>query len=153
MRQRTLGPRATRRDLGGAAATAATMLLAACAPGQAAAPPTPTAGVTPTTPAAYQVQVRMQPQEPRLGQDENVVVQASFRNREGRPVQGAQLAATVNYPTGPRTFTSEITTFPDGRVDLAVPVAPAPRGANVRVEVVMRYQGQEYKQNTGFTVR
>jgi hypothetical protein len=95
----------------------------------------------------------MQPQEARLGQDENVVIQAAFRSREGRGVAGAQLSAVVSYPTGPQTFTSEMTTFPDGRVDLAVPVAPASRGSSVRVEVLMRYQGQEYRQVTGFTVR
>jgi hypothetical protein len=126
----------------------------ACSPTQAAAPPpTATVGVTPTVAAAYQVQVRMQPQDPQLGRDENVVIQATFRSREGRPVSGGQMSAVVNYPSGPKTYTSEITTFPDGRVDLAVPVAPAPRGVNVRVEVVMRYQGQEYRQAAGFNVR
>jgi hypothetical protein len=60
----------------------------------------------------------------------------------------------ANYPSGPQTFSSEVTTFPDGRApDLAIPVAPAQRGGNVRVEVIMKYQGQEFKQAAGFTVR
>ena len=99
----------------------------------------------------------MVPQEPRLGTDENVVVRVQFRTREGRAVSGALLQATVNYPGGAQTFTSEQTTFPDGRLDLAVPVAPpgrqVPRGSQVRVEVVMKYQGQDYRSNSGFTVR
>jgi len=99
----------------------------------------------------------MVPTEPRLGTDENVVIRANFRTRENRPVGGAQLEAVVNYPTGAQTFTSEQTTFPDGRIDYAVPVQPqgrqVPRGAQVRVEVAMKYQGQSYRTNSGFTVR
>ena len=99
----------------------------------------------------------MVPQEPRLGTDENVVIRVQFRSREGRNTPGAQLQAVVNYPGGAQTFTSEQTTVPDGRVDLAVPVQPqgrqVPRGTQVRVEVTMRYQGQEYRSNSGFTVR
>jgi hypothetical protein len=46
-----------------------------------------------------------------------------------------------------------VTTFPDGRVDLAVPVGPAGRGASVRIDVLMEYQGQTFKRAAGFTVR
>ena len=138
------------------AAPLAAAMLAACEAGQAAAPPpTPTTGITPS-PAPYQVRVTMQPQEARLGEHENVVIRAQFLSVTGgttRPVSGAQLSAVVNYPSGPQTFTSEVTTFPDGVTTLAVPVAPATRGSNVRVEVVMRYQGQEYRQAAGFNVR
>jgi hypothetical protein len=134
---------------------AATMI--GCGSGQAAAQPTPTTGVTPTVPSPFVVRINMRPQEARLGTDEQVVAQIGFYTSQGRPVAGAQASAVVNYPGGPRTITSEITTFPDGRVDLAIPVAPAgsgvTRGINVRVEVVMRYQGQEYRQASGFTVR
>jgi hypothetical protein len=147
-------PRAFAGTLVVGAGLVVSVFSVACNPTQAAAPPpTATAGVTPTVAAEYQVQVRMQPQDPRLGQDENVVIQATFRNRQGRGVPGAQISAVVNYPSGPKTYSSEITTFPDGRVDLAVPVAPATRGTNVRVEVVMRYQGRDYKQAAGFNVR
>ena len=107
--------------------------------------------------APYVTQLAMVPQEPRLGVDDNVVIRVSFRTRDGRPVSGAQLQAVVNYPTGAQTFTSEQTTFPDGRLDYAVPVQPqgrqVSRGAQVRVEVVMKYQGQEFRSNSGFTVR
>lgn len=132
---------------------------ASCAPGGGsaapAAAPEPTAAPTQVPP--YIVQVQMVPTEPRLGTDENVVIRANFRTRENRPVGGAQLEAVVNYPTGAQTFTSEQTTFPDGRIDYAVPVQPqgrqVPRGAQVRVEVTMKYQGQSYRTNSGFTVR
>jgi hypothetical protein len=106
---------------------------------------------------AFLAQVQMVPQEPQLGRDDVVVIRVQFRSREGRSVGGAQLQAVVNYPAGPRTFTSEETTFPDGRLDYAVPVQPTgtqvPRGSQVRVEVVMKYQGQDYRSNSGFTVR
>lgn len=120
----------------------------------AAAPePTP----APTVAPLFVTQVQLIPQEPRLGTDENVVIRAVFRSREGRPAAGAQLQAVVNYPGGAQTFTSDQTTFPDGRMDFAIPVQPAgrqvPRGTQVRVEVVMKYQGQEYRTNSGFTVR
>ena len=139
---------------GGLASVGLGGALSSCQSSQAAARPAPTAGITPTVPAPYQIRVRVQPQDPTLGRDENVVVQASFLSREGRPVAGAQLSAVANYPTGPKTFTSEITTFPDGRAgDLLIPVAPATRGSNVRLDVIMRYQGQEYHQAAGFNVR
>jgi hypothetical protein len=93
----------------------------------------------------------MRPQEARHGHDEFVVIQARF-TRQRRGVPGAQLSAVVHYPSGDQTFTAEVTTFPDGRTDLAVPVAPAPRGSNVPVDVIMRYQGQEYRARTGFRV-
>ena len=132
--------------------------LGGCAPGQAASAPEPTeVPAQPTQAPAYATQGQLLPTEPRLGQDENVVVRATFRSREGRPISGAQLAAAVNYPGGAQTFTSEQTTFPDGRAELLVPVQPqgrqVPRGTQVRVEVIMRYQGQEYRTNSGFTVR
>ncbi|MBI3973628.1 MAG: hypothetical protein HY332_20325 [Chloroflexi bacterium] len=133
----------------------ALLVLAACEGTQAAAPkPTATASsrVTPTAASPFQVRVRMAPQEARLGTDEQVVIQASFVNNQGRPVPGARLSAIVHYPSGPKTFKSEVTTFQDGRADLAVPVAPATRGVNVRVEVIMSYQGQEYRANAGFRV-
>ena len=99
----------------------------------------------------------MIPPEPRLGTDENVVIRVSFRTRENRPVSGAQLQATANYPGGPQTFSSEQTTFPDGRLDYAIPVNPprsnVARGTQVRVEVLMKYQGNEFRSNSGFTVR
>ena len=134
------------------------LLTTACAPGAASAVTVPTE----TPPQATQVppyvtQVQMVPQEPRLGVDENVVVRVQFRTREGRSVAGAQLNAVVNYPGGPLTFTAEQTTFQDGRMDLAVPVQPSgrqvARGSQVRVEVVMKYQGQDYRSNSGFTIR
>ena len=131
--------------------------LVACEGGATAAPaPTETVSGSPT-PQPFQVRVQMIPQEARLGTDENVVVRATFLRFTGgqlRPVSGAQISAIATYPSGPQTFTSEITTFPDGRApDLSIPVAPAVRAGNVRVEVVMRYQGQEYKQAAGFAVR
>ena len=131
--------------------------LAACGGGPAAAEsPAPTAAPA-DTPVPFQIRVQMIPQEARLGQDENVIVRATFLRATGgqlRPVSGAQITAVANYPSGSQTFTSEVTTFPDGRApDLAIPVAPAARGANVRVDVVMHYQGQEFKQAAGFTVR
>lgn len=140
-----------RREMVGGLAIVSVSGGGACSPGQAAAQPTPTVEPTATR-SPFQLQVTLRPQEARLGQDEDVVIQASFR-RDGRPVSGAQLSAIVNYPSGPKTFTSEITTFQDGRLDLSVPVAPAPRGSSVRIEVVMKYQGQEYRQASGFTVR
>ncbi|MDQ3700062.1 MAG: hypothetical protein M3442_03965 [Chloroflexota bacterium] len=132
--------------------------LVACDGGATAVPaPTETVPAGSPTPQPFTVRVQMIPQEARLGTDENVVVRTTFLRFTGgqlRPVSGAQISATATYPSGPQTFTSEITTFPDGRApDLAIPVAPAARGANVRVEVVMRYQGQEYKQAAGFAVR
>ncbi|HEU5316912.1 MAG TPA: hypothetical protein VFX49_12460 [Chloroflexota bacterium] len=134
------------------------LLTAGCAPGSASSAAAPTESPPEATQVpAYVTQVQLVPQEPRLGTDENVVIRVQFRSREGRSIPGAQLQAVVNYPGGAQTFTSEQTTFPDGRVDLAVPVQPqgrqVPRGAQVRVEVVMRYQGQEYRSNSGFTVR
>ena len=153
MSRRCLPVGATRRGALLALGAATLCGFAGCAGSQAApAPPEPT-GPTPTTVAPYVIRAQLRPQEPRLGQDENVVIQATFLTNQGRPVLGAQLSALVNYPTGPKTYTSEVTTFQDGRADLAVPVAPAPRGATVRLEVIMRYQGQEYRQNSGFTVR
>jgi hypothetical protein len=140
------------------AASALALAVGSCAPG-GAAPAEPTAASAPPTQVPqFQVQAQLVPQEPRLGQDEQVVIRAQFRTREGRPVSGAQLLATVNYPGGPRTFASEQTTFPDGRLDYAVPLAPPggsppARGAQVRVEIAMKYQGQEYRTNSGFTVR
>ena len=130
----------------------------ACAPGETAAPVQPTEPpAQPTQAPAFAAQVQVVPQEPRLGTDENVVLRINFRSREGRPVSGAQPQAVVNYPGGPVTITGEQTTFQDGRVDLAVPVQPqgrqVPRGAQVRVELVMKYQGQDYRAITGFTVR
>ena len=134
------------------------LLTAGCAPGSASATAQPTEAPPEATQVpAFITQVQMVPQEPRLGTDENVVIRAQFRSRDGRNISGAQLQAVVNYPSGAQTFTSEQTTFQDGRVDLAVPVQPqgrqVPRGSQVRVEVVMRYQGQEYRSNSGFTVR
>jgi hypothetical protein len=134
------------------------LLTVSCAPGSAGAVAAPTeAPPQPTQAPAYITQVQMVPQEPRLGTDENVVIRVQFRSREGRNTPGAQLQAQVNYPGGPMTFTSETTTFPDGRLDLAIPVQPqgrqVPRGTQVRVEVTMKYQGQDYKSNSGFTVR
>ena len=134
------------------------LLTAACAPGAASSAPAPTeAPAAPTTAPTHVTQVQMVPAEPRLGTDTDVVIRANFRTRDGRPVGGAQLQALVNYPGGPRTFTSEQTTFPDGRIDHAIPVAPersnVQRGTQVRVEVVMKYQGNEFRSNSGFTVR
>ena len=110
-----------------------------------------------TVAPTHQTQVQMIPPEPRLGTDEMVVIRANFRTRDNRPVGGAQLQATANYPGGPQTFTADQTTFPDGRVDYAIPVNPprgnVARGTQVRVEVVMKYQGQEFRSNSGFTVR
>lgn len=149
MRRRTL-------VMGSPAAVASLSIVTAACGGagssQAAVEPTAVVGITPS-PAAFQIQAQVRPQEARFGQDENVVVQARFMSREGRPVAGGQLSALVNYPAGPKTLTAEITTFQDGRVDLNIPVAPAARGSNVRVELTMRYQGQEYRSATGFTVR
>jgi hypothetical protein len=132
-------------------------VLAACEGAQSASPgPTPSAAGSPS-PQPFQIRVQMIPQEARLGQDENVIVRATFLRSTGgqmRPVSGAQISAVASYPSGPQTFSSEVTTFPDGRApDLAIPVAPAQRAGNVRVEVTMRYQGQEFKQASGFTVR
>lgn len=94
----------------------------------------------------------MHPQEAKYGKDEHVVIQARFtRNRRG--VSGAQLSATAHYPGGPQTFRSEITTFPDGRVDLAIPVEPAKPGSTVPVEVIMTYRGEAYRAKSGFSVR
>jgi hypothetical protein len=151
VRRRSLG-------LGGIALCIVLPALGACAPGQAASAPEPTeVPAQPTQAPAYVTQVQLTPPEPRLGQDENVVIRANFRTRDGRPVSGAQLQAVVNYPGGAQTFTSEQTTFQDGRLDFAVPVQPTgrqvPRGTQVRMEIVMRYQGQEYRSNSGFTVR
>lgn len=134
------------------------LLTAGCAPGNASGEAAPTEAPPQATQApTFLAQVQMIPQEPRLGTDENVVIRVSFRNREGRPIGGAQMQAVVNYPSGPQTFTAPDTTFPDGRIDLAVPVQPqgrqVPRGSQVRVEVVMKYQGQDYRSNSGFTVR
>ena len=95
----------------------------------------------------------MRPQDVRLGTDENVVIHVQMVTNQGRPVVGATMSAVVNYPTGPKTFKADISTFQDGVLDLAVPVAPATRGSNVRVEVTMSYQGNQYKATTGFTVR
>jgi hypothetical protein len=131
---------------------AGAVALCACATGQAAERATPTPEPAPTQPP-YQLRVQMAPQDARLGVDENVVVRAQFFTNQGRPIGGALMQAIVNYPTGPKTYTAEITTFPDGRLDLPIPVAPATRGSNVRVEVVMKYQGQEFRQVAGFTVR
>ena len=134
------------------------LLTAACAPGAASSAPAPTeAPPAPTTAPTHIAQVQMVPPEPRLGTDTDVVIRAQFRTRDNRPVSGAQLQALVNYPGGPRTFTSEQTTFPDGRLDYAIPVAPersgVQRGTQVRVEVAMKYQGNEFRTNSGFTVR
>ena len=130
---------------------AALVALAACGGGQAAAKVEPTEA--PTQPPPYQIRVTMRPQDPRLGTDENVVIHVQMLTNQGRPVSGAVMSAVVNYPAGPQTFKSDISTFPDGVLDLAVPVAPATRGSNVRVEVTMSYQGQDYKATSGFTVR
>jgi hypothetical protein len=129
----------------------------ACAAGQAAAPePTATPAAAARNPQ-FTTQVQVLPQDARLGQDENVVIRVLFRNAQGRPVSGGILSAVVNYPGGPKTFTAEVSTFPDGRTELAVPVSPegarVTRGSNVRVEVVMKYQGQEFRSNAGFNVR
>ncbi len=106
----------------------------------------------PPTPQPYDVQIQLKPTEPRLEQDEHVVIQARFM-RQRRGVSGARLSAVVPYPTGDKTFTSETTTFPDGRVDLAIPIAPAKHGTNVRVDVLMKCQGETFKRTAGFTVR
>jgi len=83
------------------ATAAGTAVLAACQPGQAASPQAePTTGITPTVPAAYQVRVQVRPQDARLGQDENVVIQATFLTSQNRPVAGAQLSAVVFDPAG-----------------------------------------------------
>src|SRR5688500_16091817 len=135
------------------------LLTAACAPGAAGgAAPAPTeAPPAPTTAPTHITQVQMVPAEPRLGTDTDVVIRASFRTRDNRPVSGAQLQAVVNYPGGPRTFSSEQTTFPDGRLDYAIPVAPersnVQRGSERRVEVAMKYQASECRSNSGFPVR
>jgi hypothetical protein len=147
-----------RRRAAGLALAAATLLPIGCTGGEAAAPAQPTeAPPQPTQAPAYQAQVQVTPSEPRLGTDENVVLRITFRSRDNRPVSGAQPQAVVNYPGGPMTITGEQTTFQDGRVDLAIPVQPqgrqVPRNTQVRVELVMKYQGQDYRANTGFTVR
>jgi hypothetical protein len=147
----------TRRAMLSGLAAGGAVLQAGCEGAMsAAAVPTPT--VEPTaTPQPFQIRVQMIPQEARLGQDERVVVRATVLRRVGnqyRPLSGAQVSAIANLPSGPRTFNSEVTTFPDGRApDLAIPVEPTMRGSNVRVEVVMRFQGQEFRQTSGFTVR
>lgn len=135
--------------LGGAAGAA----LVACSGQAAAQKEAPTEPPAATVVAPYQVRVTMRPQDVQLGRDENVVIHVQMLTNQGRPVSGALLAATVNYPSGPKQFKSEISTFPDGVLDLAVPVAPATRGSNVRVEVVMTYQGQDFHSTSGFTVR
>ncbi len=128
---------------------------AACQGSQAAAQPTETPEPRPTA-SPYQVQVQIRPQDARLGQDEFVVIQARVLY-QGRPVSGAALSAVAHYPSATQEFTAQMTTFQDGRVDLQVPVSPpgsgVTRGSNVRLEVVMRYQGQEVRQNAGFNVR
>jgi hypothetical protein len=146
----------SRRLIVSALALSGPLALAACGGANATPAAQPTAEAS-ATPQPFQIQVQMIPQEARLGTDENVIVRATFRrltSGQMRPVSGAQIAAVANYPSGPQTFSSEVTTFPDGRApDLAIPVAPAQRGGNVRVEVIMKYQGQEFKQAAGFTVR
>jgi hypothetical protein len=118
----------------------------------------PTATVAAASPAArpFLLMVRMSKPEARIGQDENIVVLATFR-RNGTPgpgVAGAQIVAVANYPGGPQTFMSPTTTFSDGRADVNIPVAPARGATTVRVEVVARYQGQEYPAPAaGFAVR
>ena len=131
---------------------AAGTVLAGCG-GQAAAKAEPTAAAITPSPPPYQIRVQMRPQEAQLGRDENVVIHVQMVTNQGRPVSGALMSAVVNYPSGPKSFKAEISTFPDGVLDLAVPVAPATRGSNVRVEVTMSYQGQDYKATSGFTVR
>lgn len=143
-----------RRTIGGFLTVAAGALLAGCnSTGQAAAKAEPTAPPVTPSPPPYQIRVTMRPQEAQLGRDENVVVHVQMVTNQGRPVSGALMSAVVSYPSGPKTFKSEISTFPDGVLDLAVPVAPATRGSNVRVEVTMTYQGQDFKATSGFTVR
>ncbi len=147
-----------RRQIVSALALLSPLALAGCEGGPTSAAPAPTeAPAASPSPQPFQIQVQMIPQEARLGTDENVIVRATFRRNQGgqmRPVPGAQIEAVANYPGGPQKFSSEVTTFPDGRApDLAIPVAPAQRAGNVRVEVLMRYQGQEFKQAAGFTVR
>src|SRR5262245_42018742 len=146
----------SRRLIVSALALSGPLALAACGGASATPAAQPTAEPTATA-QPFQIQVQMIPQEARLGTDENVIVRATFRRLTGgqmRPVSGAQIVAVANYPSGPQTFSSEVTTFPDGRApDLAIPVAPAQRAGNVRVEVTMKYQGQEFKQAAGFTVR
>ncbi len=143
-----------RRTLGALLTAAAGVTLAGCeGPGQAAAKVEPTTPPVTPSPPPYQIRVQMRPQEAQLGRDENVVIHVQMVTNQGRPVSGALMSAVVSYPTGPKTFKSEISTFPDGVLDLAVPVAPATRGSNVRVEVTMSYQGQDYKSTSGFTVR
>ena len=134
------------------------LVSTACAPGAASSAPAPTEAPPAATVAPTHItQVQMIPPEPRLGTDTDVVIRANFRTRDNRPVGGAQLQAIANYPAGPRTFTSDQTTFPDGRIDYAIPVSPersnVARGTQVRVEVVMKYQGNEFRSNSGFTVR
>jgi hypothetical protein len=150
-------PMLSRRLLVTTLVSAAPLGLAACAGGpQAAAVSTPTTAPSPS-PQAFQVRVQMIPQEARLGTDEQVIVRATFLRLTGgqlRPVSGAQISAVANYPSGPQRFSSEVTTFPDGRApDVAIPVAPAQRPGNVRVEVILQYQGHEFMQPSGFTVR
>lgn len=142
-----------RRPLIGTLLSLPLLPLAACG-GQTAAPrEAPTETAAPTQVSPYQIRVQMRPQDARLGTDENVVIHVQMVTNQNRPVPGALMSATVNYPSGPKTFKSEISTFPDGVLDLAVPVAPATRGSNVRVEVVMTYQGQDYRATSGFSVR
>jgi hypothetical protein len=143
-----------RRALGTLLTAVGGVALAGCqGTGQAAAKAEPTSPPTTPSPPPYQIRVTMRPQEAQLGRDENVVVHVQMVTSQGRPVSGALMSAAVSYPSGPKTFKSEISTFPDGVLDLAVPVAPATRGSNVRVEVTMTYQGQDYKATSGFTVR
>ena len=121
-----------------------------------AAAPTATVAAVPTVAQPFLLTVRMNKPEARIGQDENIVVLATFR-RSGTPgpgVAGAQIVAIANYPGGPQTFTSPTTTFSDGRADVNIPVAPARGASTVRVEVVARYQGQEFAAPAaGFAVR
>jgi hypothetical protein len=127
--------------------------LGGCGLQAAAQKEVPTETAAPTAVSPYQIRVTMRPQDVQLGRDENVVIHVQMVTNQGRPVSGAVMSANVNYPSGPKTFKSDISTFPDGALDLAVPVAPATRGSNVRVEVVMTYQGQDYRATSGFTVR
>jgi hypothetical protein len=143
-----------RRTVGALITAVGSLAAAGCdGTGQAAAKVEPTSPPTTPSPPPYQIRVQMRPQEAQLARDENVVVHVQMVTNQNRPVSGALMSAVVNYPSGPRTFKSEISTFPDGVLDLAVPVAPATRGSNVRVEVTMTYQGQDYKATSGFTVR
>jgi hypothetical protein len=145
----------TQRFVWEADAPGTALLLDAPAPSRA--PPAPPAPPAVPTPVTYQVRVQVLPQEARLGIDESVIVRATFLGFSGgqlRPVPGALISAVVSYPSGPQAFTSEVPTFPDGRApDLVIPIAPAQRPGDVPVEVVLRYQGQEFRQAARFTVR